>query len=157
MSNFMNFLDNLDEKIINETYTTDVEDEVVEDVVEKNTPSKKKSSRKKDSSVKLIEKRIRNKLDDIGLNDKAISDVVSYVLEDIQKVSGIKNTKHNKQQKPQSHIEENMSIVGRAESLLEGLPETPTYGVPLGNQSNISESSNESMSDIADHASSLLG
>jgi len=157
MSNFMDFLENLDDKIINETYVSDdVVDEEEEMVVVKPVRKPTKSTKiKKDASVKLIEKRIRNKLDDIGLNEKAIGDVVSYVLEDIHKISGVKNTYQPQQQVEEQQIPTN--VVSRAEFLLEGLLETPSYGVPTNNSSNNDETSSVGLSNIADHASSLLG
>ena len=80
---FMKFLDNIDSDIVNETYVTEsVVEEEVEEVKPKTKTKKtvKKTSKKKDSSVKLIEARMRNKLDDIGLNETAIGEVISYVI-----------------------------------------------------------------------------
>jgi len=159
MSKFMNFLDNIDNDIINETYVDDV---IVEEVETKPTPKKrvvgkKPKATKKDSSVKLIEARIRTKLDDIGLNESAISEVVLFVLNDIQKVNDVVSSTKTQQPK-QTQVQENnvpTSVMGRAESLLAGLPETATIGsLPIqGGDEVVAESD---LSGVASHASSLL-
>jgi len=160
----MDFLENIDNDIINETY-------VDETVVEKNEtkPTKKKSvvrkkpiTVKKDSSVKLIESRIRTKLDNIGLNESAISEVVSFVLGDVQRVKNITSTttKPNtpQQSKTPNQVKEQrvpITIMSRAESLLEGLPEAPGMG-PRSKNIDSESMTEENLSDVASRASSLL-
>ena len=158
----MSFLENIDNDIINETY---VDDTVVEEVEAKPAPKKavrkKPATTKKDSSVKLIEARIRTKLDDIGLNESAISEVVSFVLSDVQKVNEVKSSTTKPQQahpqkKQVQESEAPTSIMGQAESLLAGLPDTPTMG-PLPTRGGGDEVVAESdLSGVASHASSLL-
>ena len=167
MSKFMDFLENIDNDIINETY---VERDIVEEVKPKPTKKiivdkVKSNTSKKDSSVKLIESRIRTKLYNIGLNENAISDVVSFVFNGVSTVSDIKPS-NIPTQKPNSPVQKtpapqvkpkNMAEMVRthAESLLEGLPETPTLDPTLFKHSG--ESIVESnVSDVASHASSLL-
>ena len=158
MSNFMDFLDNIDNDIINETY---VDENTIQQVktkapLKKDVGLKKPNTIKKDSSVKLIEARIRTKLDTIGLNESVISDVVKFVLNDVHTISEIDPVQKNKPQQPKT-VQENKSvntILGRAESLLEGLPEQVVMS-PL--QTRVSEAAVESnMSDVASRASSLL-
>lgn len=161
MSKFMDFLDNIDNDIVNETY---VDETIVKDskpVYKKKVVKKKPTTVKKDSSVKLIEARIRTKLDSIGLNESAISDVVSFVLEDIQKVRDAKpsNVKQSTSQKPtKQQVQEQQrttTVMGRAESLLEGLPDNPTFD-PLPTQSDSGSVAESNLSDVTSHASSLL-
>lgn len=159
MSKFMDFLDNIDDDIINETYV----DEPVKErpVVKKKTKVVPKKTVKKDSSVKLIEARIRTKLDSIGLNESAIGDVVSFVLDDVQKVANIKSK--TQQPKPKTtpkpkQVQENNRMnttMGRAESLLEGLPDT-MGSLSSSDDSGETVSESKNLSDVASHASSLL-
>ena len=163
MSKFMDFLENIDNDIVNETYVDEtlVEESKPKPAPKKKVVRKKPTTAKKDSSVKLIEARIRTKLDSIGLNESAISEVVSFVLEDIQKVSEVKPStdKQPTQQKPtKQQVQEQKrmtTVMGRAESLLEGLPDKPTFG-PLPTQGNGESVAESNLSDVASHASSLL-
>jgi len=160
MSKFMSFLENIDNDIINETY---VDDTVVEEVEAKPAPKKavrkKPATTKKDSSVKLIEARIRTKLDDIGLNESAISEVVSFVLNDVQKVNEVTSSTDQQPKPKKKQVSESKaptSIMGQAENLLAGLPDTPTMG-PLPTRGGGDEVVAESdLSGVASHASSLL-
>jgi len=153
----MDFLENIDNDIINETYVDDI---IVEQVkprsVIKKSFVKKSNTIKKDSSVKLIESRIRTKLDKIGLNESVISDVVNFVLNGVNIVNEVKSVQNDKPNTSKTVHENNPfnTIRGRAESLLEGLPETVVMS-PL--QTRLSETAVESdMSNIASRASSLL-
>ena len=164
MSKFMDFLDHIDDDIINETYvdgTVEEEEPLVEMPTKKKKVVMKPKIVKKDSSVKLIEARIRTKLDNIGLNETAISDVVSFVLDDVQKVPSMTKSKSKKQSKKQPKREivqeqDRMNtMIGRAESLLEGMPETSTLGAIPDSGESIDES-NVNVSDVTSRASSLL-
>lgn len=167
MSNFMDFLDKIDNTIIEESYS-DIEyeedvddfDEYEEDENDKKVTS---TNTKKDASVKYIEKRMKNKLDDIGLNERVINDVISYVLDGVDNIKGVNETYTNTNINVQDEIPAPTNIISRAEALLEGLPETPTYSnMYMNNTSNNNTindvaPSNLNLSNIADHASALLG
>jgi len=164
MSTFMTFLDNIDNDIINETY---VDDTIVEKVeskpqLKKKVVTKKPITVKKDSSIKLIEARIRTKLDSIGLNESAINDVVTFVLYDIQKIKDVESSSTSPTSKAPTQtkitVQENKklnTVRGRAESLLEGLIDTPTF-VPLPTYGSGDVVAESNFSNVADRASSLL-
>ena len=177
MSKFMDYLNKVDSLIIENSRNTydnedDVNDEeccadygdeydfektekeVVRKINKPAVPIPKKVT-KRNSSVKLVEDRLRLKLDGIGLNSRVVNEVISYVLYNVNAIDEIRthhtesvqHTQHKKQQPP-------ATIVGYADSILEGMTDhTPMTTMGSG---NFNESINNNISDVADHASSLL-
>ena len=157
MSGFMKFLDNMDEHII-ENAEDVLETETLVEEHEESKPTQKikkkpikKVSTKKDASVKLVESRMRSKLDEVGLNERMIDDVISYVLSDVSQVKNKNNNKikQNITDTPQTHVTESASVSNRAEDILSGLSDD--YVPTVDNNSGGGYTST-----ISDKATSLL-
>jgi len=165
MSKFMDFLDNMDSIIESETdiITEDYDDDdtLVEMPKYKKKvsvkPKRTKQKQSKDASVKIVEKRLRDKLYNVGLNEQLIENVTKYVLGDISKISDLSDNKSDTiKEETQQPIPN--SIVGVAEMLLDGLPETPV-SMPHSTMSEGTTQSSVSsgdFTDVADRATSLL-
>lgn len=170
---FMNYLNDID------NIMTDDTEEVVEEVivVEEQTVVTPKRNKKvvapvsKDATVELLEYRLKDKLDSVGLNEAVIRDVIGYVLGDVGSVSDPITPKQPKQPQapvmeqvvetspqPQSQSpvqEKNVSLADHAGSILEGVPEAQG----TSSQSMMAETQQPAsvdMSNVADHASALL-
>lgn len=148
----MDFLDNvqtggtddifesIDEEIVE--VEEEIEDigSIIEDVVE--------SEPSKDVSVKIIESRIRLKLDEVGFDEELVDEIVNEVFKGVNAVRGMdtKQTTVKESIKP-------MTIASRAESILGGMSDPssgyqPQMSSPVGGGSRLSG--------VADRASSLL-
>ena len=174
---FMSFLDEMESGLADNTY---VDDDLVESVEPEKVIPKKKVVKKatqskipsRDVSTKIIESRMRVKLDKLGLNESTIDDVVSEVLEDVNKVVGVKPKAKSKKVSPKvapkqktEQIAESKinTVVGRAESLLG---DEPYSGPPAPTVADASQPVQEGVAqpvqqssqfnDVANKASSLL-
>lgn len=164
---FMNFLDTIDDRYKeNEFIEESVEDEDVLVPMPKLKRSVRVKRTSKESSVKFIEERIKNKLDDVGLNDKVISEVLDYVFQDIGKVKGLNEHKvSTSKRKPIKAVEPLIAstVMGRAEDILGDLMfETPTNMSPSIDMNNeqgnmmVPSMSSLNMDRTTDHATALL-
>lgn len=165
MSKFMDFLDNIQENnlisehiedIVEEQeeiveFETEIEDE--ESIIETVTTQTKNKPVYKDVSVKLLESRIRLKLDDLGFGEKLIEDVISDVFSNVLTVSGYEPKDFMNNTKKKAPVQET-TMIGRAESILSGLPDDGAYTPMLNNTPTMGGGS--SLSSIADRASSIL-
>ena len=178
----MSFLDEMESNLSENKL---VDEELVEEYVkpEKVLPKKKVVKKKvstktssRDVSTKIIESRMRVKLDKIGLNEAMIDDVVSEVLEDVNKVVGVKPQSKPKRanavvqpEQPIEQIDEAKlkTVVGRAESILGDEPYNgPAAPVIVESPQNIQEGTgvnptphvqqSSQFNEVANKASSLL-
>lgn len=168
----MDFLNGMEQTIIE---NAEVEEEVIEEEVE--SPKKPKPQPKKkvskSASVKLVESRIRSKLDEVGLNESTIDEVISYVLSDVSSVNNIKNTP--KQQNPQdisfvqsesvisseqmSQMTQPLTVSSRAEDILSGMSDAPSFSPVMSETSegqHKTQPSSLNMDSVSDHATALL-
>lgn len=163
---FMDFLNSIDDKYENDLVVDDIEDPIVE---MPKLVRKVKVKVKKGSSVKMIEQRIKDKLDDVGLNDKIISEVLEYVFNGVVKVKGINENvtmKKPKKVKPMDHTvkpNNQTPIMSRAESILsDSMFETATYSPTIDTSNNEQDGippmsmSSLNMDNTSDHATALL-
>ena len=114
----------------------------------------------RDVSVDIIEDRMRTKLEGVGLNDKVINEVVSYVLANSVNITGLDTTQQvtvESVESPTTTIDGiPPSIRSRAEDILGGGAfVTPN---PINEQVNTNPNVRPSynMNNVADHASALL-
>jgi len=158
---FMSYLNDIDNNI------SGIEDVIDEDIIiEKQVDTvftQEANKMSKDSTVELLEYRLKDKLDDVGLNSKVINEVINYVLGDVSTVTDIHQptpTKPKTKSKKKAHakkakVNEQLSLAERAASILDGVPDQ-VGGIPASQQSINETSSHHDLSDVADHASSLL-
>jgi len=161
---FMSYLNDIDNNI------SGIEDVIDEDIIiEKQVDTvftQEANKMSKDSTVELLEYRLKNKLDDVGLNSKVINEVINYVLGDVSTVTDTQPTptkiKHKTKTKSKkkapakkAKVNEQLSLAERAASILDGVPDQ-VGGIPASQQSINETSSHHDLSDVADHASSLL-
>ncbi len=169
----MDYLDTVDDRFEKE--------HEIEQIHEAEAPKPQKPVRTKrivkreDASVRLIKRRMEDKLYSCGLNDKVINEVISYVLFDVNGVEGIQQPQQlePQQQQQQQHVQE--SVVpqngfsyqaNRASSLLDGMDmrsHTPTIdpnqpdGMNEGTEFQQPQPQQPiNMNNMADHASALL-
>ena len=167
MSGFMTYLNKINLSLVEEVDTSVSDEAHIDESVVVETPKvikkviKKSVPQKVDKSVAILEERIRSKLDNIGLNSKLINEVVSFVLDDVSNIPNLKLSEGKQinntiQQQPISvnEFKMNNDVRGAAEFLLEGVPETSSPG--RVSSSSVGGSVNARMSNVADHASSLL-
>ena len=79
----------------------------------------------KDATVKILEQRMKMKLDEVGLNSKMINEVLDYVLYNIEKIKDLPQpTQVAESTRPQQNLS---SVHGRAEAILDDL----MFSVPV--------------------------
>ena len=155
MSGFMSYLDNIEDEILSETEEVVASPKKKKEVAPKNvskktvkkapqkrkvvTPKPKVERIQKSDAVAVVENRLRNKLDSIGLNEKVIDSVVSSVLTGVYDIDIPSVTETAQSQSTPRHEEvlSPMSISSRAGSILEGVPEISQPSTVQSNDQSI--------------------
>ena len=171
MSGFMDYLNSVDITSGDDTVSdNNIMEEVYVEPIKKKVQHKRKKvkSRKKNEissgvlDTSVIRQRIEDKLLDVGLNENAISSVVSYVFSgDISKSNTTKKVSQVDKVDKVNHIENtNTSTMSIAESLLDDsrFYDTHSSNTPIveGDSVTTGNSNGHEYSEVFDKASSLL-
>jgi len=123
--------------------------------------SKESKKVSRDSTVDLIENKLKDKLDDVGLNTTIINEIVDYVLGGVSSIKDYTPPKKKKKRLSKTTNKEIvaksddsvMSLAERAAIILDGVSDSDG-SVPT--HMNETTTPNNNISNVADHASSLL-
>lgn len=164
---YMSYIENVS-KTFKETNYIQEDVNTEEEIEEPKVPVKTNSNKPKSTSVKIVEDRIRTKLDSVGLNTNVINEVVSYVLYNIDDVKELNEIKVKKEQ-PQVQVKENTqsklnTVMGRAEAILDcdtftqPLVPEPVIDVngPLNEEITNNNIENFNLNNTSERASALL-